>query len=389
MALPATIAPATPLGSDLKSDGDNQLRALKQFIVDVLGVPSNTPINNPAFSITTGGLVTVPQAMALSSTLTVAGAATLASLGVTGAATVGTTLGVTGAATLSSTLGVTGAATLSSTLDVTGAATVGTTLGVTDIAYINETSNAKMTKGITINGAGDNNENLAIKSSLHAHGVTSFSESDTYFNIRYSPVYTAGQLWGYGEADMGLEVRGTGETGTTTKSATAKAPLYLSGSKRNSTFIASMGANENVMAVASDAATKLIVDAEGDLHVDGSSTLATFDDYDDLKLLTAARASLMPDCDFKERFYDWVREYAPVLAQGKIITYNDDGHHFVSYKGMQGLMIDTIRQLGERIICLEQHQQIASSGSTIKKLWKRALPRLKSTFASARPKSIS
>lgn len=39
MALPASIDPTKPLGTDQKKDGDDQIRALKQFIVDILGLP--------------------------------------------------------------------------------------------------------------------------------------------------------------------------------------------------------------------------------------------------------------------------------------------------------------------------------------------------------------
>ena len=100
--------------------------------------------------------------------------------------------------------------------------------------------------------------------------------------------------------------------------------------------------------------TKFIFDADGDIHVDGSTSLSAFDDYCDVELLTAAKAVHYPEChDFRKRFSGFIEEYAQVLHDNQIVTMNDDGHHFISYKGMMGLTIDSIRQLHGRIETLE------------------------------------
>ena len=61
MALPQTLNSATPASSDSPADGDNQIRDLKTYVIDVLGVPSNSAVTAAAFSISTGGIVTVSQ----------------------------------------------------------------------------------------------------------------------------------------------------------------------------------------------------------------------------------------------------------------------------------------------------------------------------------------
>jgi len=58
MALPASIDPSTPAGADSPSQGDDQFRALKQYLVDVLGFPSAVNVTAGAFTMTTGGVVT-------------------------------------------------------------------------------------------------------------------------------------------------------------------------------------------------------------------------------------------------------------------------------------------------------------------------------------------
>lgn len=61
MSLPNTLSPATPAGTDSPALGDDQFRDLKQYIVDVIGVPNASAVTAAAFAITTGGLVTVSQ----------------------------------------------------------------------------------------------------------------------------------------------------------------------------------------------------------------------------------------------------------------------------------------------------------------------------------------
>jgi len=43
-------------------------------------------------------------------------------------------------------------------------------------------------------------------------------------------------------------------------------------------------------------------------------------------------------------FGNFVQENAEVLDKYGVITLNDDGHHFVSTKGLNALVIDAIRQ---------------------------------------------
>ena len=70
-----------------------------------------------------------------------------------------------------------------------------------------------------------------------------------------------------------------------------------------------------------------------------------YDDYDDVALLSASRHVTHQNKNFAKRVYgDFIQEHAQVLHDNGVITMNDDGHHFVSTKGMNGLIIDAIRQ---------------------------------------------
>lgn len=63
MALPTTIDPATPTGSDAASLGDDQIRALKQALIDIFGLPSATSITSAPFSMSAGGVITLARAL--------------------------------------------------------------------------------------------------------------------------------------------------------------------------------------------------------------------------------------------------------------------------------------------------------------------------------------
>src|SRR3990167_1425443 len=60
MALPATLDPTQPTGSTSPGLGDDQLRALKLLISDLLGLVNDpTQITAALFSTTAGGIITV------------------------------------------------------------------------------------------------------------------------------------------------------------------------------------------------------------------------------------------------------------------------------------------------------------------------------------------
>lgn len=57
MALPATIDPAAPAGTDPAAQGDDQIRALKQALIDILGLPSSpSQVTVALMTVTTGGI---------------------------------------------------------------------------------------------------------------------------------------------------------------------------------------------------------------------------------------------------------------------------------------------------------------------------------------------
>ncbi len=62
MALPTTVDPTRPANTESPAEADDQIRALKQAIVDILGWPTDpTSITAAALGMTAGGVLTVQQ----------------------------------------------------------------------------------------------------------------------------------------------------------------------------------------------------------------------------------------------------------------------------------------------------------------------------------------
>lgn len=232
---------------------------------------------------------------------------------------------------------------------------------------INNTANASNPRGLTINITQSVEEIISGKmNGIVDHGMTTLAETDTAFAI-YPRTDAIGSsqggvmIAGYSESTGGVELSGNITTASTLKSALATAAVIANGALKSGTDVTVIGANGNVFAVRNDEATLFIVDAEGDVHVDGASTLTVFDDHDDVQLLNTVRALAVPD--MRAKMGNFFEENLGVLERGRVVTVNADGHHFVSYKGLSGLLIDAIRQLSGRLADLERRTLHVPGGS--------------------------
>ena len=99
--------------------------------------------------------------------------------------------------------------------------------------------------------------------------MTSLIQTDTYAQIKK---YSAGDgglgIYTYSEGDIALRVQATA-TGASTTKGDANSCIYFDAWKKSGTDQVAMGSNENLFSVNNNGNTQFIVDAEGDLHVDG------------------------------------------------------------------------------------------------------------------------
>lgn len=211
-----------------------------------------------------------------------------------------------------------------------------------------DTHNANMTIGLNIDQGAADNEIISLKSSDVAHGTTGVTETDVYLMMKKETAGSGGGLIeGFTESVVGLELTGTQTTANTQKNSLGVGAVHIVGYEISGTSRGTMTANANVFTVAENTDTVFIVDVEGDLHVDGSGSLATFDSYDDVALLTSVKSIMSPT--FKHSLGAFIDESRDILERGGVITGNSSGGYFISHKGMWGLLIDAIRQLNAKI----------------------------------------
>ncbi len=235
---------------------------------------------------------------------------------------------------------------------------------------LSDCANGFIDQGMTINQKCDDKQILSFKSSDVGHGMSSIADCDTYGFFQKGSA-----------AGGGLQITGLTDTHASDHSAIL---LYgILGEAANDTKSLGDGfgivrvraaiksgsgctgpdTNANLFSIDESTNTRFIVDREGDVHYDGSTNASAWDEYCDVQLLTASRAVLMPECaDFRKRFSGFVDDHAQTLHDTGVITLNDDGHHFISTKGLNGLMIDSIRQVHERVIGLETQLKALQGG---------------------------
>lgn len=226
--------------------------------------------------------------------------------------------------------------------------------------YLNDSSNADITLGLTLNQGANDNQILAMKSSDVAHGMTTVAETDTFGYLQKQDA-NAGGLIVRGLSDTNayaLQVEGIGTGGNTTKSTGALAALILGGAKANGTGIQALGSTDNmvVMRDASSGNARFIFQADGTSYEDVGTAWVNYDDHDDVGLLHLASAHLAREGNpIREDFLDWLERGREPLERLGLVIFNDhDGHHFVNRSRMQELTIGAIRQIDLRLRELER-----------------------------------
>jgi len=159
------------------------------------------------------------------------------------------------------------------------------------------THNANNSRGLTIEQSDADNEAISLKSSDVAHARTSVTETDTYFKISKSNATQGGaKLEAIAETSLTantlvIQAAGNGDSVNATKTLTGGdgAITIMYRGHDGADGAEDVAANGNVLTVGCAASGgsrfKFIVDEDGDLFVDGSTSLTAFDAYDDAALL--------------------------------------------------------------------------------------------------------
>lgn len=208
----------------------------------------------------------------------------------------------------------------------------------------------QMTVGMTLNQGGSDNEIIALQSSDVTHGMTDVADTDTFMAAKKHTAVSGGvKLEGFTEATVGLQLTGSGVTDDTGKATTADGYVQAVAWKKSGTGIAAPGANANLFVVKSGSNTRLILDQEGDLHLDASSNPNAYDAYNDAQLCRAIDLVLAPERVIRSQFDEWLQYGREELAVAGLVTFNEDGRHFVNMSQLQRLHNGAIWQLHQEV----------------------------------------
>jgi hypothetical protein len=221
--------------------------------------------------------------------------------------------------------------------------------------YINDSANAQMTVGLTINQGAADDEILTFKSSDVAHGMTTRTEDDTYGAFRKGTVAEGGIAFaGYSEGNAGFYLEGHIGSATTTKSTGGFGAVNILGLLKTGTTSGSLGANANIFAACDNVTVRFILDADGDSHQDVGTAWTNFDTEDDISVLNLLAAYVTrPDDPLRAQFGAWLERSRTTLERLRLVQFNPDGHHFVNMSRLTMLLVGAVRQVGGRLLALE------------------------------------
>jgi hypothetical protein len=217
--------------------------------------------------------------------------------------------------------------------------------------FIGDTSNANMTLGLTINQGGADNSILAFKSSDVAHGMTTLAETDTYARFQKVNAASGGlAITGYdGTSAIAMTLSAIAGATDATRSTAGQAPLVYDAFLKSGTSAGALGADKNMVVFRDFGTVRFILDSDGDSHQDVGTAWTNFHGHDDMTLVSALAANVTrPDDPIRADFGGWLFERREELERLRLVTFNDDGHHFVNMSRLTMLLVGAVQQIATR-----------------------------------------
>ena len=217
------------------------------------------------------------------------------------------------------------------------------------------TTDANVTTGLSINQGAADDRIITMKSSDIAHGITTFAETDTYGYFGKMSANNGGlQLIGLAEVTGAIDVQGVHTTDDSTRSTAATAVVFLTAGLKSGTTSTVCGAGTNMVVIRNQGTARFIFDADGTSYEDVGTAWTNYDDHDDTALLTALSVEVSREGDpIKEQFGRFLKYNRGALERAGIVTFNEDGHHFLNTSKFAMLLCGAIRQLGAKVESLE------------------------------------
>ena len=218
-----------------------------------------------------------------------------------------------------------------------------------------DTSNATAPGGMTQNQGAYDNEALSLKSSDVAHGYTGAGpETDTYAAFQKRTGAGGGlNIMAYGDnstATFRYSAFQAGTNATSPSTTVAGAHDWVLYKHNGSGGLVAPSANEIMYTwqayTGSADRTIMVLDEDGDLHLDGSSNDTAFDSEDDALLCRSLDIMRSPNGIIKSEFDKWTKDHKASLEDAGIISKIDpDNPHHRDEDGNIGEPLLNISQL--------------------------------------------
>jgi hypothetical protein len=182
--------------------------------------------------------------------------------------------------------------------------------------FIGDTTNTKMVVGLTINQGANDDEIFALKSSDVAHGVTGFTETDTYAYLSKNNATEGGLLiQALTEGAVGLQPTALVTTENSTRTTSGTGAIYFNTQLKSGTSNAALSADVNLVVISNNGTTRFIFDSDGDSHQDVGTAWTNFDDEPDA-LITRSLGLVMDKASIvKTKWDDWGRNHKEDLIR--------------------------------------------------------------------------
>jgi hypothetical protein len=130
--------------------------------------------------------------------------------------------------------------------------------------------------------------------------------------------------------------------------------MVLQGKLKSGTGAGDLSANANILAVLNNDTARFILDADGDSHQDVGTAWTNFDAFDDAALLTdlslaVSQAEDVAALRIREQFGEFLKYNREALERLRLVTFNDDGHHFVNMSKLAMLLTGAVRQQAQAL----------------------------------------
>jgi len=230
--------------------------------------------------------------------------------------------------------------------------------------FINETQDCTVGTGsVVFNQGASDTPILVLKSSDVTHAITDEAETDTYGLLKKAAAGPGGlQIRGLADTagNYGMLLDGINVGNVDVDKSTGSAGyITIRAQLKSSNSVGVVGANQNLLVVRNHTTSRFILDSDGDSHQDVGTAWTNFDDFNDLEVMDSIRMTLDRD-PLGRGFVESLesrRELLEAMPGKPIVTFNNDGHHFVNTSRLamlhHGAILQMNANLTERVSDLE------------------------------------